>query len=208
MLTNFNPTIIDYLFLLLTIFLAAHSFLKGFILEALSVIVLVASAVIAFILQKYISSYLDDYITLAKIAAIVSYIVSFIIVYLILRLISQLITQHFQKNIGIMDKFGGLIFGCLKSLIIAVILFSLLDLIIPNSKQPDFITTSISRSLTLSLEKSLFSNISKHNDVIDIPTPDLPDDNKAPNILNKDVPNALNTGQQSLEQNLPENLNK
>lgn len=163
MLVNLNFGGIDYIFLLLLILLAGNSFLKGFIHEAISIIVLTFAAIIGYKLQSYIAGFLNLYISLPTFLPIFSFIITFFASYFVLSLLAQSLTKRLQITVGVTDRFLGIIFGCLKAFFIILIFYIVINLIIPITNQPNFLTNSFFREIVSPIEKQLFYNLNSDN---------------------------------------------
>lgn len=154
---------IDYIFLILFILLGTHSFVKGFIYETLSLISLVIAAVVAYKTQGYLYIYLAQYITITIIIHVVSFIIVFVLIYLLLSLLTRFISKILNLDDSIINRLAGTILGLIKAFVIIIIFYTIVDVLIPVTQQPPFITKSLVRKFVLPVEQKLFSNINSVN---------------------------------------------
>lgn len=127
-----------------------RGFFRGFIKEVASIVGVVAGFYVSYTYYKPFASFLNQVVCKLGVGVINSWesygnIVSFFILFVGILAITTIIAQIIKKFLkivflGWVDKLFGVIFGSLKGILFASVVFMVLTGILPN--QPQFITQS------------------------------------------------------------------
>ena len=122
----FNETsIIDFLYLVVTIISLIQCYRKGFVLSVLSMAKWIMAYVITLILFPRVKPYFKDIIDSEYILDVGLGIAIFVVVIFLILLINKGISKAVSyTGIGGLDKMFGFFFGFIKAYIIAVCIFS------------------------------------------------------------------------------------
>ena len=138
-------TVVDFIFLSLTIFSSLLGLSRGFVKEFLSLTKWLLSlyiAVISFEKTKIIlSEFLKDTEILDLIAATSVFVLAFLILTFIFNFLSKFLSI---KKIGFIDKSLGCLFGFLRMILIFSILLIIYNDIFYNEKKPEWFNNSYS----------------------------------------------------------------
>ena len=132
-----NISIIDFLYLVITILSLIQCYRKGFVLSVLSMAKWIMAYVITLILFPKVKPYFKDIIDSEYVLDIGLGITIFIIVIFIVLLINKGISKAVSyTGIGGLDKAFGFFFGFIKAYIISVCIFSGFHIIYNHDKWP------------------------------------------------------------------------
>ena len=132
-----DVSVIDYLYLIITIFSLIQCFRKGFVLSILSMAKWILAYVITLILFPKVKPYFKDIIDSEYVLDIGLGIGIFIVVIFIVLLINKGISKAVSySGIGGLDKVFGFFFGFIKAYIIAVCIFSGIHIVYNHDKWP------------------------------------------------------------------------
>ena len=130
-------SIIDLIFLVITIFSMIKCYRKGFILSLLSASKWILAYVVTLILFPKIKPYFKNIIDSEYILDITLGLAIFILVIFIILVINKGISKTVKfVGLGRLDSIFGLFFGLIRSYIICVCLFSALDIVYNYNKWP------------------------------------------------------------------------
>jgi membrane protein required for colicin V production len=134
----FNETsIIDFLYLVITIISLIQCYIKGFVLSILSMARWILAYVITLILFPRVKPYFKDIIDSEYVLDIGLGITIFIVVIFLILLINKGISKAISyTGIGGLDKIFGFFFGFIRAYIIAVCIFSGVHVIYNHDKWP------------------------------------------------------------------------
>ena len=134
----FNETsIIDFLYLVITIISLIQCYIKGFVLSILSMAKWILAYVITLILFPRVKPYFKDIIDSEYVLDIGLGITIFIVVIFLILLINKGISKAISyTGIGGLDKIFGFFFGFIRAYIIAVCIFSGVHVIYNHDKWP------------------------------------------------------------------------
>ena len=132
-----NISIIDFLYLVITILSLIQCYRKGFVLSILSMAKWILAYVITLILFPKVKPYFKDIIDSEYVLDIGLGIAIFIVVIFIVLLINKGISKAISyTGIGGLDKTFGFFFGFIKAYIIAVCIFSGIHIVYNYDKWP------------------------------------------------------------------------
>ena len=141
-------SIIDLIYLILTLLSLINCYKKGFILSILSASKWLLAYVITLFLFPKSKPYVEGIIDNERILDITLGICLFIIVIFIILLVNKGISKAVTyTGIGGLDKVFGLFFGFIRGYVISVCIFATIDIIYNSSKWP----IDIGRSFTFEL---------------------------------------------------------
>ena len=130
-------SIIDFLYLVITVLSLIQCYRKGFVLSILSIAKWILAYVITLILFPKVKPYFKDIIDSEYVLDIGLGIGIFIVVIFIVLLINKGISKAVSyTGIGDLDKVFGFFFGFIKAYIIAVCIFSGIHIVYNYDKWP------------------------------------------------------------------------
>ena len=130
-------SIIDFLYLVITIVSLIQCYRKGFVLSVLSMAKWILAYVITLILFPRVKPYFKDMIDSEYVLDVSLGIAIFIVVIFLVLLINKGISKAVSyTGIGGLDKTFGLFFGFVKAYIIAVCVFSGIHIVYNYDKWP------------------------------------------------------------------------
>ena len=134
----FNKTsIIDFLYLVVTVISLIQCYRKGFVLSVLSMAKWILAYVITLILFPTVKPYFKDIIDSEYVLDVGLGITIFIVVIFLVLLINKGISKAVSyTGIGGLDKMFGFFFGFIKAYIIAVCIFSGIHIVYNYDKWP------------------------------------------------------------------------
>ena len=134
----FNKTsIIDFLYLVVTVISLIQCYRKGFVLSVLSMAKWILAYVITLILFPTVKPYFKDIIDSEYVLDVGLGITIFIVVIFLVLLINKGISKAVSyTGIGGLDKMFGFFFGFIKAYIIAVCVFSGIHIVYNYDKWP------------------------------------------------------------------------
>ena len=134
----FNKTsIIDFLYLVVTVISLIQCYRKGFVLSVLSMAKWILAYVITLILFPRVKPYFKDIIDSEYVLDVGLGIVIFVVVIFLVLLINKGISKAVSyTGIGDLDKMFGFFFGFIKAYIIAVCIFSGIHIVYNYDKWP------------------------------------------------------------------------
>ena len=134
----FNETsIIDFLYLVVTVISLIQCYTKGFVLSVLSMAKWILAYVITLILFPTVKPYFKDIIDSEYVLDVGLGITIFIVVIFLVLLINKGISKAVSyTGIGGLDKMFGFFFGFIKAYIIAVCVFSGIHIVYNYDKWP------------------------------------------------------------------------
>ena len=138
-LNSFYETIsiIDLIFLIVTIFSVVKCYSKGFILSLLSASKWLLAYVITLILFPRIKPYFKNMIDNEYVLDVTLGLVIFVLVIFIILIVNKGISKTVNFiGLGTLDSVFGLFFGFIRSYVICVCLFSAIDIVYNYSKWP------------------------------------------------------------------------
>ncbi len=130
-------SVIDFLYLVITVLSLIQCYRKGFVLSILSMAKWILAYIITLILFPKIKPYFKDIIDSEYVLDIGLGIAIFIVVIFIVLLINKGISKAVSyTGIGGLDKAFGFFFGFIKAYIIAVCIFSGINIVYNYDKWP------------------------------------------------------------------------
>ena len=134
----FNETsVVDYIYLIITILTLIQCYRKGFVLSVLSMARWILAYVITLVLFPKIKPYFTDIIDSEYVLDIGLGIAIFVVVIFLILLINKGISKAVSyTGIGRLDKVFGFFFGFIKAYIIAVCVFSGIHIVYNYDKWP------------------------------------------------------------------------
>ena len=138
-------SIIDLIYLIITILSLIKCYKKGFVLSILSMAKWLLAYIITLIIFPRIKPFLEDIIDNEYILDVGLGITIFIVVIFLILLINKGISKAVQyTGIGSLDTVFGFFFGFLRAYVISVCIFSTIDIIYNHNKWPINLDQSIS----------------------------------------------------------------
>ena len=130
-------SIIDLIYLIISILSIIKCYKKGFVLSILSMAKWLFAYVITLIIFPKVKPYLEDIIDDEYILDIILGVTIFIIVIFIILIISKGISRSVQyTGIGSLDSIFGFFFGFLRAYIISICIFSAIHIVYNYDKWP------------------------------------------------------------------------
>ena len=130
-------SVIDFLYLVVTIFSLIQCYSKGFVLSILSMARWIVAYVITLILFPRVKSYFKDIIDSEYVLDIGLGIAIFVVVIFLILLINKAISKAISyTGIGGLDKTFGFFFGFIKAYIISVCVFAGIHIVYNYDKWP------------------------------------------------------------------------
>ena len=130
-------SIIDLIFLVITIFSVIKCYIKGFILSLLSASKWLLAYVITIILFPRVKPYFKNIIDSEYVLDVTLGLSIFVLVIFIILVVNKGISKTMKfVGLGRLDSVFGLFFGFIRSYIICVCLFSAIDIVYNYNKWP------------------------------------------------------------------------
>ena len=130
-------SIIDLIFLVITIFSMIKCYRKGFILSLLSASKWILAYVVTLILFPKIKPYFKNIIDSEYVLDIALSVTIFVLVIFIILIANKAISKTVKfVGLGRLDSLFGLFFGFIRSYVICICLFSAIDIVYNYSKWP------------------------------------------------------------------------
>ncbi|MDB3949348.1 CvpA family protein [Candidatus Pelagibacter sp.] len=130
-------SIVDLIFLIITIFSVIKCYSKGFILSLLSVSKWLLAYVITLILFPKIRPYFKNIIDSEYLLDVTLGVTIFVLVVFIILVVNKGISKTVKfVGLGGLDSIFGLFFGFIRSYVICICLFSAIDIVYNYSKWP------------------------------------------------------------------------
>ena len=130
-------SIVDLIYLIVTIFFVIRSYNKGFVLSLLMASKWLLSYVITLLLFSRIKPYFKNTIDSEYILDISLGIVIFVLVIFIILMVSKSLSKTVKfVGLGRVDSIFGFFFGFIKSYIVCVLIFSTIDIVYNYGKWP------------------------------------------------------------------------
>ena len=138
-------SIVDLIYIIITIFSLIGCYRKGFVLSILSLAKWLFAYVITLIIFPKVKPFVEDILDNEYILDIVLGLSIFIIVLFIVLMINKGISKAVSySGIGTLDKIFGFFFGFLRAYVISVCIFATIDIIYNHNKWPINLDQSIS----------------------------------------------------------------
>lgn len=120
---------IDIVLGIILIIAAISGFIKGFIVELFSLAALILGVWGAIYLSHYTSSFLiDTFGMTSKNVGLIAFIVTFLVILVVVHLLGRVVTKMVEAmQLGLLNKFAGLLFGVFKAALIMSILLLFFD---------------------------------------------------------------------------------
>ena len=135
--------IIDLIYLILTILSLVRCYRKGFVLSVLAMSKWLFAYIITLILFPRVKPYLNGILDNEYILDIGLGVIIFVIVIFFILLISKGISRAIKyTGLGTLDSIFGFFFGFIRSYIIAICLFSAIDIVYNHDKWPNKLNKS------------------------------------------------------------------
>ena len=135
--------IIDLIYLILTILSLIKCYRKGFVLSVLAMSKWLFAYIITLILFPRVKPYLNGILDNEYILDIGLGVIIFVIVIFFILLISKGISKAIKyTGLGTLDSIFGFFFGLIRSYIIAICLFSAIDIVYNHDKWPNKLNKS------------------------------------------------------------------
>ena len=135
--------IIDLIYLILTILSLIKCYRKGFVLSVLAMSKWLFAYIITLILFPRVKPYLNGILDNEYILDICLGVIIFVIVIFFILLISKGISKAIKyTGLGTLDSIFGFFFGFIRSYIIAICLFSAIDIVYNHDKWPNKLNKS------------------------------------------------------------------
>jgi membrane protein required for colicin V production len=130
-------SIIDLLYLFITILSVIKCYKKGFVLSILSMAKWLSAYIITLILFPKVKPYLEDFIDNEYVLDVGLGFTIFIVVIFLILVINKGISKAIRyTGIGSLDTFFGFFFGFIRGYIICVLLFSAVNIVYNYNKWP------------------------------------------------------------------------
>ena len=130
-------SIIDFLYLIITIFSLIKCYSKGFVLSILAMAKWLLAYIITLIIFPRARPYFEDIVDNKFVLDVCLGVVIFIIVIFLVLLISRGISKAVRyTGLGSLDSVFGFFFGFVRSYIISVCLFSAIHIVYNHGKWP------------------------------------------------------------------------
>ena len=130
-------SLIDLMYLVITILSVTKCYRKGFILSLLSASKWLLAYVVTLVLFSRVKPYFKDIIDSEYVLDISLGIVIFILVVFVILMVNKGISRAVKfVGLGSLDSIFGLFFGFIRSYVICVCLFSALDIVYNYKKWP------------------------------------------------------------------------
>jgi membrane protein required for colicin V production len=130
-------SIIDLIFLIITIFSVIKCYTKGFVLSLLSVSKWLLAYVVTLILFPRIKPYFKNIIDSEYVLDVTLGLTIFILVIFIILVVNKSISKTVKfVGLGTLDSIFGLFFGFIRSYVICICLFSAIDIVYNYNKWP------------------------------------------------------------------------
>ena len=130
-------SLIDLLFLLITILSVIKCYHKGFVLSLLSASKWLLAYVVTIILFPKIRPYLKDIIDNEYVLDVTLGLTIFVLVIFVILVVNKGISKTVKfVGLGRLDSIFGLFFGLIRSYVICVFLFSAVDIVYNYNKWP------------------------------------------------------------------------
>ena len=135
--------IVDLIYLILTILSLIKCYRKGFVLSVLAMSKWLFAYIITLILFPKVKPYLNGILDNEYILDIGLGVIIFVIVIFFILLISKGISRAIKyTGLGTLDSIFGFFFGFIRSYIIAICLFSAIDIVYNHDKWPNKLNKS------------------------------------------------------------------
>ena len=147
LLSNFYraSSIIDLIYLIITIFSLIKCCKKGFVLSILSMAKWLLAYIITLIIFPRAKPYLENIIDNEYVLDVSLGITIFVVVIFLILMINKGISKAVSySGIGTLDKIFGFFFGFLRAYVISVCIFATIDIIYNHNKWPINLDQSIS----------------------------------------------------------------
>ena len=130
-------SLVDLIYLIITIFSVIKCYSKGFVLSLLSVSKWLLAYVVTLLLFPKAKPYFKDIIDSEYVLDIALGITIFVLVVFIILIANKAISKTVKfAGLGRVDSLFGLFFGFIRSYIICICLFSAIDIVYNYSKWP------------------------------------------------------------------------
>ena len=130
-------SLIDLIFLIITIFSVIKCYSKGFVLSLLSASKWLLAYVVTLILFPKAKPYFKDIIDSEYVLDIALGITIFVLVVFIILIANKAISKTVKfVGLGRLDSLFGLFFGFIRSYVVSICLFSAIDIVYNYSKWP------------------------------------------------------------------------
>ncbi|MDA7562152.1 CvpA family protein [Candidatus Pelagibacter sp.] len=130
-------SVIDLIFLLITILSVIKCFRKGFVLSLLAASKWLLAYVVTLILFPNIKPYFKNIIDSEYVLDVTLGVAIFVLVIFIILVVNKAISRTIKfVGLGRLDSIFGLFFGFIRSYVICVCLFSAVDIVYNYSKWP------------------------------------------------------------------------
>ena len=130
-------SVIDLIFLLITILSVIKCFRKGFVLSLLAASKWLLAYVVTLILFPNIKPYFKNIIDSEYVLDVTLGITIFVLVIFIILVVNKAISRTIKfVGLGRLDSIFGLFFGFIRSYVICICLFSAIDIVYNYSKWP------------------------------------------------------------------------
>jgi membrane protein required for colicin V production len=130
-------SIIDLLYLFITILSVIKCYKKGFVLSILSMAKWLSAYIITLILFPKVKPYLEDFIDNEYVLDVGLGFTIFIVVIFLILVINKGVSKAIRyTGIGSLDTFFGFFFGFIRGYIICVLLFSAVNIVYNYNKWP------------------------------------------------------------------------
>ena len=128
-------SIIDLIFLIITIFSVIKCYTKGFVLSLLSVSKWLLAYVVTLIIFPRIKPYFKNIIDSEYVLDVTLGLAIFILVIFIILIVNKSISKTVKfVGLGTLDSIFGLFFGFIRSYVICICLFSAIDIVYNYNK--------------------------------------------------------------------------
>ena len=179
-------TALDGLVIVVILFSAFLSMVRGFSREVLSLASWVIAAIAAVLLYKNLLPFVETYLSNKTIALIASLAIIFVVVFIIVSIITMKIADVIiDSRIGALDRTVGFIFGVVRGIFIMVIAMLLVNQLIKPEDQAPWLKDAKTKPMLDSLSNQIWELLPKDPDwVFD----------KASSVLKKDEPSNTDSG--------------
>ena len=145
-INNFNQ--LDILIIIVTVISMIYGYTRGLIKELLSILSILISVYISINVYPSISLFIKEYIEMAVLADSISFALMFLLMYSLINIFSNFIVSGISNTpLRILDKNFGILFGFFRALLI----FSLLNILLPTTlwkkNSPEWLSNSKSMIL-------------------------------------------------------------
>lgn len=138
---NLPVSVADVIFVAVIVVSGGLALYRGFVTEALAVVGWAGAAIATVSLFNPLRPFARGFIPSQIGADVATGIVIFLVTLLIISLLARIVASTVRgSQIGIIDRFLGLVFGVLRGYVVLIIVFLLFEQVYPRDDQPKWIS--------------------------------------------------------------------